>query len=268
MYYAVVGHSSLEPMVASLIRYPKIAVPSSPSPEANGLAEAREIGAVIAKNLRISWGLGWGPISDVIKLVESKGVRVFFVNEYSEFLDGFACWTAGIPYIFLNQNVTDPARLRLDVAHELGHLVMHRDIAFDARTDIIEAMAFGFAIEFLAPWQTLEAEVPSIPDLPLLGKLRKRWKVSMQSIVRHMHANNAITDAAYANAFRKFSFLGYRRGPEPVWVDPDESVIHKYFVAAASDKQIDIPKLAESYGISDSVLGAMIPATLGKLQLL
>jgi Zn-dependent peptidase ImmA (M78 family) len=222
---------------------------------------ARKFGAQIARMVRSEWGVGWGPIDDVLKLLESKGVRLFFVRERLEHLDGFACWTDGIPYIFLNQINDDPARIRLDALHELGHLVMHREVALDARTDLFESMAWGFASEFMAPWKTLEKEIVPLPDLNRLGKLRTRWRMSMQALVKHMHSNGAISDAAYANTFKRFSMLGYRRGPEPVWIMPDSTVIHSKFVEVINAKGLAPAALAERAGIPETLLGDMVPAT-------
>lgn len=260
-FYAMTAHAIVEPLVSRYVKYPYPDVPAVPLTEVKSQDEAREVGAAAARVVRSKWEIGWGPISDVIRLLESKGVRVFYVREGAEHLDGFACWTGDKPYIFLNQLTDDPARVRLDAAHELAHLVMHREQALDARTDLYEAMAFGFAAEFLAPWETFKREAPIIPDLNRLAKLRPRWRMSMQAMVKHMYANEAISHAAYTNAFRRFNVLGYRRGPEPGWIVPDSSAIHAKFVEMVEAKGMSISSLAEEAGMSDKLLGEMIPAS-------
>ncbi len=223
--------------------------------------DARTLGASTARRLREEWGIGWGPITNVLSLLESRGIRVFFVREAVEHLDGFACWIAETPYVFLNQETQDPARVRLDAAHEVAHLVLHRELALDARSDLFEAMAFGFANEFLAPWETFKREAPSVVDLDALGKLRGRWRMSMQAMVKHMHDNGAISDSAYSHAFKKFAFLGYRRAPEPIWIMPDTSAIHTKFIDVAESKGFSIANIAEECGVPEKLLGEMIPAT-------
>ncbi len=259
MFYAVIAHHSMAQMVGSIVKYPEPSIPFHPVENASDTVSARMMGAAVASMVRSEWGIGWGPISDSIRLLESKGVRVFYVREDSDFMDGFACWTEGIPYVFLNSNVSDPARTRLDVSHELGHLVMHRDIAYDARTDIIESMAFGFGTEFLAPWVTLSREVPANTDIHKLGRLRGRWRISMQAIVKHMHSNRHISDAMYANAFRRFAFLGYRGAAEPGWIVPDSSIIHAKFLEIIEAKGLSVATIAEQFGIPEKLLGDMIP---------
>ena len=78
-----------------------------------------------ARSLRSYWGLGEKPISNVIKLLESKGVRVFSLSEDTKNVDAFSCWRNGVPYVFLNTFKTSE-RSRFDALHELGHLVLHR----------------------------------------------------------------------------------------------------------------------------------------------
>lgn len=259
-FYAHLAHNRLAPLIADHVAYPEPNIPTVPMEPPKSIESARRAGAEAARSVREAWGVGWGPIGDVFRLIEAKGVRLFFVREKVEHLDGFATWTADVPYIFLNQG-DDPARMRLDVAHELGHLVMHRDMALDAKTDMFEAMAFGFATEFLAPWFTFGAETPPIPDLVRLGKLRARWRMSMQAIVKHMYHNGAINDAAYSHAFRKFGMLGFRRGPEPGWIVPDSSAIHAKFIEVAEQKGLSPANLAEAAGIPQRLLGDLVPET-------
>lgn len=263
-FYSEVVPTLVSPLIASFVRYPQVDVPSIPIDWGIAESNARSVGAEAARALRTHWSIGWGPISDVIKLVESRGVRVFYVRERSDHLDGFAFWSQDTPYIFLNSLQDDPARVRFDLAHELGHLVMHRELEMDVKSlrksnDQIETMAHGFAAEFLAPWDTLKDEVPPIPNIDSLARLRRRWRMSMQAIVKQMHANGYLSDSAYTNAFRKFSSLGYRRGPEPVWITPDTSAIHKRFLEVTASQGLSVANLAEDVGINETLLADLIP---------
>jgi Zn-dependent peptidase ImmA (M78 family) len=263
-FYATIAASVVAPMVGRFVRYPEVDVPTRPTDWNAAATMPRLIGASVAAAVRCYWGMGQGPISDVIRLLESKGVRIFYVKEKYEHLDAFAFWSQDVPYIFLNQLQTDPARLRFDLAHELGHLVMHRDVEMDVSAkrpslDIIENMAHGFSAEFLAPWEAFRHEVPVLPDLERLGRLRARWRISMQAIIKHMHANEAISDASYTNAFKKFSVLGYRRAPEPGWFIPDKSVIHDKFLEIVQAKGLSVANLAEEVGVSEQLLADLIP---------
>lgn len=84
----------------------------------------------------------------------------------------------------------------------------------------------------------------------------------MQGLVMHMHANGAISDAVYANLFKKFAVLGYRRGPEPGWFTPDGSIIHSKFLEVLARNGLSISNLADSRGLPEHIIADMIPASV------
>ena len=56
-----------------------------------------------ARALRTEWGLGEGPISNIIAILESHGVRVFSVAEASREIDAYSFWNEdrNRPFVFL-----------------------------------------------------------------------------------------------------------------------------------------------------------------------
>jgi transcriptional regulator with XRE-family HTH domain len=80
----------------------------------------------IALECRRSWGLGLGPISDLILVLENAGICVIKDQVDSASMDGLSNWSAadGRPYILIAKDKQTCARSRLDAAHELGHLVL------------------------------------------------------------------------------------------------------------------------------------------------
>jgi Zn-dependent peptidase ImmA (M78 family) len=72
-----------------------------------------------------------------------------------------------------------PDRIRLTLAHELGHLVMHDGhVSFDPEVD-----ANKFAAEFLMPESTIAPELrKSRLDLGALADFKIEWRVSMQAL--------------------------------------------------------------------------------------
>jgi len=147
-----------------------------------------------AKILRCHWGLGEQPISNVIKLLESKGIRVFSLSENTKNVDAFSCWRNGIPYIFLNTYKTSE-RSRFDALHELGHLVLHRHGKAQGRE--AEREANKFASFFLIPSIDLMARVPFVTSLQQLVKAKKRWGVSVSALAYRLHKTDVITDWQY-----------------------------------------------------------------------
>lgn len=81
--------------------------------------------AAAARTIRQYWAIGERPIGNMVKLLETKGVRVFSLAENTRNVDAFSCWRNDEPYIFLN-TFKSTERSRFDAAHELGHLVLHK----------------------------------------------------------------------------------------------------------------------------------------------
>ena len=129
-----------------------------------------------ARLLRQHWGLGDRPIGNVLKLLESKGVRVLSLSENTRNVDAYSFWRSDRAYIFLNQEKT-AERSIFDSAHELGHLVLHHHAG--ARNDKgAEYQADQFASAFLMPDHDIKNELSSVISPQQIIRAKKRWKVS------------------------------------------------------------------------------------------
>jgi hypothetical protein len=80
-----------------------------------------------AREARQFFGVGPGPIQHVVSLAERAGVVVVFSEPGIAGIDAYSLHTATRPIIVLNPVKDDYYRQRFDVAHELGHLIMHHD---------------------------------------------------------------------------------------------------------------------------------------------
>lgn len=173
-----------------------------PSSGSYKLAEIEEI----ATRTRRGWGLGDGPIANMAALLETNGVVVSRLELGAENVDAFSCWIDGRPFVFLGSAKDVCCRSRFDAAHELGHLILHRDVSQDDLQnkrvrDRIEREAHWFAGAFLLPRSTLLTEFYSTRTQHLLG-LKRRWRVSMQAIAHRCKEIGAIDEGQYI-LFRK-----------------------------------------------------------------
>ena len=75
------------------------------------------------------FGLGFGPIPKLSLLLENNGVLVGHAP-LSEGMDGVSAWFNERPFILVSSHA-NYFRNRLDVGHELGHLVLHRGLTQD-----------------------------------------------------------------------------------------------------------------------------------------
>lgn len=150
--------------------------------------------AIAASLLRGYWGLGEKPIGNVVKLLESKGIRVFSLCENTKNVDAYSCWENRVPYIFLNTYKT-AERSRFDALHELGHLVLHSQDKPQGRE--AEREANEFASYFLIPQSDLIGNVPRVTSLSQLIRVKKRWGVSLAALSYRLHKTGYLTDWQY-----------------------------------------------------------------------
>ena len=79
----------------------------------------------IAQTVRRAWGIPDGPVGNLTDYCERAGILVIWCD-LEKGVDGVTMSVRDMPpCIFLNQHV--PAdRMRFSLAHELGHIIMHR----------------------------------------------------------------------------------------------------------------------------------------------
>jgi len=152
-----------------------------------------------AVSVRKSWGLGLGPIPNLIGLLESKGVIVSFVPDSCREVDAFSFWYEQNPLIFLINEKNNSSRARFDAAHELGHLVMHIDAA--PGNPELERQAHRFAGAFLLPKKSFMIECPRRLNWQHFYELKNRWKVSVAALLKRAFDLQYISESSYRRAF-------------------------------------------------------------------
>jgi transcriptional regulator with XRE-family HTH domain len=80
-----------------------------------------------ARAVRQAWNLGTGPLGHLVRLLEHRGVLVVFSPPQTAAVDAYSFDPPLRPTVILNPIKRDYYRQRFDLAHELGHLVMHND---------------------------------------------------------------------------------------------------------------------------------------------
>jgi Zn-dependent peptidase ImmA (M78 family)/transcriptional regulator with XRE-family HTH domain len=174
-----------------------------------------------AAMLRAHWGLPAGPVGHLVRLAENHGVLVVFSPNGSATVDAYSFDTADRPVIVLNPLKDDYYRQRFDVAHELGHLVMHGDAEPGGKA--VEDQAHRFAAEFLMPAGAIACELPAKTDWRRFGELKQHWNVSLQALLYRARTLKAMSDVTYRNAMTTVSNRGWRRrepGPMPLLEGP------------------------------------------------
>lgn len=177
-----------------------------------------------AEEVRRAWGLGEGPISNVVWLLENHGIVVAKLPMAAE-LDGLSTWIGDRPFVALNSEVT-ACRSTFDAAHELGHLVLHRhvaakDLVDGAKFKHLETQAHRFAGAFCFPARSFAREV-AVPTLESFAALKKRWRVSIKMMIHRAKDLGLVSDARVVSMYRGYNFKKWHLG-EP----HDNEMLHE-----------------------------------------
>lgn len=195
-----------------LVNYPAVQLPYY-EPASGGRYSEEEIER-IAEETREHFGLGLGPISNVVRLLESKGVIIARVEIPGENIEAFSFWNGNRPFVFLASDKGSAARSRFDVAHELFHLCAHRwvtieDLEDPATLKAIEKEADRFAAAFLLPRKSFPNEVYT-PRLLAFVELKHRWKVAIQAMIYRCKDLGIFDDRQVINLYKEISRKKWR----------------------------------------------------------
>ncbi len=172
----------------------------------------------VARLVRARWRLPHGPIQNITLSLENAGGIVVPFDFETGKIDAISHWPPGLlPLFFVNKYITSD-RMRLTLAHELGHIVMHRKQA----TPEIEQEANEFASEFLMPERDIR---PYLHDLSIekLASLKPYWRVSMAALLKRATDLGTITPRHGRTLWMQISKAGYKVR-EPIELDiPEET---------------------------------------------
>lgn len=182
---------------------PAVAFPDIPATTAAEIEEA-------AEETRQHWSLGTGPISSMMRVVENAGAVVSFFGGVSERVDALSI-DCRRPMIIRSEAKPAACRLRFDLAHETGHLIMHRGVQTGDK--LTEDQANRFASAFLLPRASFIHEFPRTRflDWSAIFGLKLRWKVSAAAILRRAYDLKMISADQYRTGCIHLSKTGQRR---------------------------------------------------------
>lgn len=241
------------------LRLPKVSLPHLDFESPEDIERA-------AERCRANWGLGTDtPIDNVTRVLERAGVVVATFESISEKVDAFS-WHGPRPLAIRSSAKGSPARSRFDLAHECGHLVGHAGVLTDdARR---ESEADRFASAFLLPRRGFVREFPRgrRTDWVSLIRLKERWGVSLQAMIRRGFDLRVLSSEQYRRAFIHISKRGWRTDePGHVEEEPTELVAAALSVARA---RLGIPaanvvaELGWSGEVFERIVGAAVDSEL------
>jgi Zn-dependent peptidase ImmA (M78 family)/transcriptional regulator with XRE-family HTH domain len=199
----------------------------------------------IANVLRGAWRMPQGPVRNLTRAIEDAGGIVIRHDFRSEKIDAISEWSDLCPPLFFvnrSSSITGD-RVRFSLAHEIGHVVMHR-----FPTPNMEDESNRFASEFLMPANEIRHSLRKL-NLPKLAMLKREWKVSMAALIERAYQLGTVTD------WQRRSLIMQLRGMTRSAREPSET-----------DVPLEQPKLLaelvsahiETLGYSASELSTML----------
>lgn len=171
--------------------------------------------------LRDAWGLGLKPIENIIYEVEQRGILVTTFSTSTDDIDAFSQMVTikGKQFYMIgySNNKTSAARIHFDIAHELGHICLHEwseDIETLEKQDFKkrEEEAHRFASAFLLPKETYKIDAIRTPlRIPDYTQLKRKWKVSIQAMIRRSYSLGIISMEEYQMMIRTLQRRGLRK---------------------------------------------------------
>lgn len=208
----------------------------------------------VAQFTRRYIGAMQGAIRDICTTLEKYGIIIVEQYDYGEGFDGVSFITdRGIPVVIINGNRSND-RKRLDIAHELGHILMHLfpNIAIPEYRDK-EKEAFAFAAEFLMPEKEIRNSLKRM-KLSYLLPLKQYWLTSMASIVHRAKDLDCIDKNWYNYLNVELSRHGYKKNePGIVYIDSPQ-LFREAYDLFRTELNYSETELAEMFHLPQDVL--------------
>ena len=185
----------------------------------NDLSDAEEAALVLRNTLN----LGIDPISNLIDVLEDHYIHIIEVDA-SEAFDGISAVAQDAEDDLLAAAIAMRSgvpgdRQRLNITHELGHLILK--LCGDVNA---EKAAFRFGAAFLAPAEQLRRDVGekrSLIQMTELLYLKKRYGMSIQAMLFRLRDLEIITNAYYKRWCIDINRFGWKKR-EPIEMPPEK----------------------------------------------
>ena len=210
-----------------------------------------------AMTLREHWGLGKGPIDNLINIVQKNGIMVSKMQLRLNKLDAFSVWFDNKPFIFLSSDKDTNVRIRFDIAHEIGHLLMHADYYSEedlknaAIHEKLENEADRFAGAFLLPKKSFSKDVFST-SIDHFIQMKAKWKASIGCMIYRCDTLGILSTNQIKYLKDQMTTRVYwRKEPLDKEMPVEKPFAHKQAIVLLLDNKIITPgQLVEETGCS------------------
>jgi Zn-dependent peptidase ImmA (M78 family)/transcriptional regulator with XRE-family HTH domain len=251
------AHAALLGMIVEELRkifgFPKLTLPTAYASSGDEIEAAAQL-------CRKTWNVDLhAPFLQLGRAVERAGVVIVAGLVDTRKVDAFSRYGEE-SLIFLNEGAgTGASRRNFDIAHEIGHLVMHKNmLTGDIET---ETAADRFASALLMPRPTFEREFNTRPySLDHVLNLKKRWNTSAAAITRRALDLQLIDAITYRRANQQMSARGWKR------YEPNEPPMYRPELLATALSSLgksvktDAKAIQEKLGITNELYNQVLSA--------
>ena len=165
------------------------------------VSNRNDVKRVVAR-IREDWHLGLGPLSNIIDLLESHGLRVIEIEAPDAF-DGMCIFVNEKPMIVLNKHYT-VERKRFTGLHEFGHSVMRMSDNLSDKEK--EGLCNYFAGEMLLSSEVLHQVFGTRINKVFLnevGRLQTQFGISIDAIFHRLKDEHILSDSLHTKFYIK-----------------------------------------------------------------
>jgi len=201
------------------------------------------------------------PISNLTYALERRGVLILAIPIQLPKRDAFSMWVGNrgeTPLI--NVSAALPGdRLRFSLAHETGHLVLHPSQRGYIKD--LERQADEFAGELLLPADALHSELPSPVTIEGLFPLKRRWGVSIQTLIMRAKSLGVISQRRCQHLFKLLAQRGQlRREPRQLDIPVEKPRAFRKMAEVVYGSPLDPRKLAAEFSLPLELAAAIVGA--------
>ncbi len=207
-----------------------------------------------ANKLRKDWNLGTAPISNIVEMLELKGIKVILIDDVDQ-IDGLAVFTSsGIPVVVVNTKGKSTERIRFTIIHELAHLLL--DLSDEiTNPKEVEKYCHFFSSCLLLPTEILLKMIGSSKRSYIyineLIPIKEYAGISIRAIVHRLKELGVITDNYYQRWMIWLSkHYGQKEEPGKYIGDEKSKLFDQLINRALAEELISLSKAAALWNVS------------------
>ena len=209
----------------------------------------------VAADLRKRWNLGQDALESATQCLENHGALiVHYAGTETKGFDGLSATVNKRHPLLIVNNEVPVDRLRFDLLHELGHVLMDTSEAGSEKAE--ERLAHRFASSFLAPPDMVRRELGEKRrslTLSELLMLKGKYGLSVSAWVYAAKAHSVIDQALYKALFMELNKRGWRKAEPAVFGGNEQPTLLRQLILRAvteglmgSDRAMEImPEIRE-----------------------